>query len=146
MFCPKCGNNLPDNATFCNVCGTPMNNNQPMPPQQPQQYYQPPMRSGPKKEFNLGLSSSLTSLILKCISFATLLFAFIYGIVKATASSSALGSLSDYASSYFGGSSVKLNNGGGFGTFLLYFFGGLAVSAIIYGIGDIIYHLGKKHE
>lgn len=27
MFCPKCGNKLPDSAKFCNVCGNPTGEN-----------------------------------------------------------------------------------------------------------------------
>jgi len=46
MFCPNCGTNLPDNATFCSNCGAQINNNNApqqsyQPPQQPYQPYQP---------------------------------------------------------------------------------------------------------
>lgn len=29
MLCPKCHRNIPDTAAFCNVCGTPLNQNKP---------------------------------------------------------------------------------------------------------------------
>lgn len=34
MFCPKCGNQLPDRAAFCTSCGSPMNS-QPAAPSTP---------------------------------------------------------------------------------------------------------------
>ncbi len=39
MFCPNCGNNLPDNAAFCGNCGTALKAAQPQQPQQTQQQY-----------------------------------------------------------------------------------------------------------
>lgn len=44
MFCLKCGANLPDGSSFCNVCGADLRSNtasQPAAPQQPVQNYQP---------------------------------------------------------------------------------------------------------
>lgn len=29
MLCPKCHKNVPETAAFCNVCGTPLNQNKP---------------------------------------------------------------------------------------------------------------------
>ena len=52
ITCPKCGNQLPDGAAFCNVCGTPIAQAapqgapQPVPGQQPM-YQQPVMASDP---------------------------------------------------------------------------------------------------
>ena len=39
MFCPKCGNQVPDGRAFCGQCGTPVAQQA---PQQPQPSYQPP--------------------------------------------------------------------------------------------------------
>ena len=45
MFCPKCGNQLPDGAKFCTSCGAQMAAAMPQQPQQPQQpQYQPPQQ------------------------------------------------------------------------------------------------------
>ena len=41
MFCPNCGNNLPDNAAFCGACGKALGTAQPQ-QQVYQQYYQQP--------------------------------------------------------------------------------------------------------
>ncbi len=52
ITCPKCGNQLPDGAAFCNVCGTPIAQAapqgapQPVPGQQPM-YQQPVMAYDP---------------------------------------------------------------------------------------------------
>lgn len=42
MFCNNCGKNMPDNAAFCNECGTPLNKapQQPVYPQQQPVYQQ----------------------------------------------------------------------------------------------------------
>lgn len=131
MFCPKCGNNLPDNATFCNNCGTPMNS-------QPQQQYYQPVRSSQPKEFFFGFNTKVTGIILKAIALTYLLYKFIYGIVQAAQSSR----ISSY-SEYFG---ISTGGGGGFGVFLAAFFEGLIMCAIVYGIGDIIERKGKKRD
>ena len=45
MICPKCGNQLPDGAGFCNICGAIFNNQPPVQPDQPTvQLDQPPMQ------------------------------------------------------------------------------------------------------
>lgn len=74
MFCPKCGNTLPDNATFCNNCGTALNN--------------PAPRYSAPKQFSLSLGAKTTALILKCIALVNVLFVFIYGIVCAASNES----------------------------------------------------------
>ena len=117
MFCPKCGAQLPDNATFCNQCGNPL----------------APTKAAPSKPFRLGLSAPLTGLILKLIAFTNLLLSFILAIVMAAK----LGSLFRVAS--YGG-------GGGFGMFLLILFAGIMNSAVLYGIADIIERIGEKKE
>lgn len=109
MFCPKCGNTLPDNATFCNKCGNSL--------------------APAKKEFHLGLSAKLTSLIFKGIAACNLLVAFILGIVFAASDDG------DFLIKSFFGS---------FGTFMLFLFCGIILSAIVYGIGELIYYNGHK--
>lgn len=120
MFCPKCGNQLPDNATFCNQCGNPL----------------APTKAAASKPFRVGLKAPLTGLILKGIAFTNLLFSFIMAIIMAAK----LGSLFRIAS--YGGSGGV----GGFGVFLLIFFAGIVNSAIVYGIGDIIERMGDKKD
>lgn len=55
MFCPNCGANLPDSATFCGNCGAPQKTQQPQQPvyQAPPQYRPatPPVIPMSKKEF-----------------------------------------------------------------------------------------------
>ena len=114
MFCPKCGNNLPDNATFCNVCGNALNQ-QPV-KAQPAQPVQQPERSD-RPPFSLG--TKITSIILKGIAATYLLIMFILAIVAATRS--------------YGGYN-----------FFNVFFSALATAAIVYGIGEIIGLMGKK--
>ncbi|MBD5097560.1 MAG: zinc ribbon domain-containing protein [Lachnospiraceae bacterium] len=52
MYCTQCGNNIPDGAISCNVCGTPVNQgmgtNQ---YQQPQQTYQPNQYQQPQQTY-----------------------------------------------------------------------------------------------
>lgn len=44
MFCPKCGSQQPDNATFCASCGSSLGHTAPQPQQQPQ--WQPQSQYG----------------------------------------------------------------------------------------------------
>lgn len=41
MFCPNCGNNLPDGSTFCSACGTQLAANNQQPTYQQPTYQQP---------------------------------------------------------------------------------------------------------
>ncbi|MCM1083062.1 MAG: zinc ribbon domain-containing protein [Clostridium sp.] len=62
MYCTQCGNNVPDGAANCNVCGAPINqgmggnwNQQPQQPnqyQQPQQTYHPNQYQQPNGQWN----------------------------------------------------------------------------------------------
>ena len=47
-FCPNCGAQLPDNATFCSTCGSRLGATMPQ-YQQPQYYQQPPQYQQPQK-------------------------------------------------------------------------------------------------
>lgn len=83
MFCNNCGNQIPDNSTFCPNCGTAFS--QPQQPQQPQyqpQYPQYPQQPGgymppqpPVTQPGKGMATA--SLVLGIVSFFC--FAYIAG-------------------------------------------------------------------
>lgn len=55
MFCPNCGNQLPDGTKFCTRCGVPLSGENPpssgyRPPENPSSGYRPPVNSRPVEE------------------------------------------------------------------------------------------------
>ena len=67
MFCNKCGQEISDQAKFCNHCGAAINNTQPRQPVQPQVDQQ--FQSTPAKKKGKGGKTMLTILVALVVYF-----------------------------------------------------------------------------